>query len=127
MKPEQITEFDAFSGGAPGRVGTAVSGTTVYRGQPTDLQGNRSASYTLFWTGTPTGTFVMQASNRTRRDDTTDADWIDVVLDKPIVQPAGSASKDYVDLTDWPFRFVRPKYTNASGAGNIFADFQGKE
>src|SRR5438270_8030756 len=100
MKPEQIDNFDAFDISAVARIGTAVTGTNVYRGQPTDLQGCRSASYTLFWTGTPTGTFVMQASNRIRRDDTTDADWLDVTLDKPIVQPAGGASKDYVDLTD---------------------------
>lgn len=127
MKPEQIANFDAFDP-TDTRVGTAVSGTTTYRGQVTDLQGIKNPCYQLIWSGTPTGAFVFQGTNRARRaDDTTDNDWIDVTLDRPVINPAGSASKDFADLSGWPFRFVRPKYTNASSNGVIFAPFHAKE
>lgn len=128
MKPEQIADFDAFDISAVARIGTAVTGTNTYRSQVTDLQGVKNPSYQLFWTGTPTGVFVVQGSNRAKRDDTTDADWTTPVpLDRPIVQPAGGASNDFVDLSGFPFRFVRIKYTNTSGTGNIFAPFHAKE
>lgn len=127
MKPEQIPDFDAFDISAVARIGTPVTGTNIYRSQVTDLQGIKNPCYQLFWTGTPTGTFIVQGSNRVKRDDTTDNDWTTVPLDRPIVQPAGAAGGDFVDLGGFPFRYMRLKYTNASGSGNIFAPGHAKE
>ncbi|MCA1824405.1 MAG: hypothetical protein LC640_09130 [Frankia sp.] len=114
------------AGGAGDTEGVAVSGTTTYYGTPMDLLSILNPSLHLEWTGTPTGTFTIWASNKRQPNLANDADWFNPPLAVPIVQPAGSASKDFVDLTGWPFRWCRPKYVNASGTGTINAYPAGK-
>jgi hypothetical protein len=109
------------SGGAGDTNGVAVSGVATVRSDPTNINRILIAGYQLFWTGTLAGTFTVQVSNKLNPDPATDSDWSDIALDKAIVQPAGSASKDYVDLSLLPFVWMRLKYVNASGSGNIFA------
>jgi len=106
--------------------GVAVSGTTVYYSDRSQINGLADSSYQLQWTGTPNGTFIVQVSNKPDPINTTDADWITLPLSVAIVQPAGSASGDLVDLAGCPFKWVRLKYTNASSTGTIFAWFAGK-
>lgn len=114
------------AGGAGDTNGVAVSGTTVYYSDLTDVSGILNPSYHLEWSGTPTGTFTIWGSNKENPILTSDADWFNPTLAVAIVQPAGSASKDFVDLTSWPFRKVRVKYVNASGTGTINAYVAGK-
>lgn len=111
-----VTPFDVFAA-------VAVSGTTVYRSLKTSVKLVKDSSYTLEWTGTPAGTFVVQVSNRpsTGLSDSTDTGWVTLTLDRAITQPAGAASGDAVDLAGLPYAWVRLKYTNASGSGNITA------
>lgn len=104
----------------------AVSSTTVYYSDPTNLRNCSQAAYQLLWTGTPTGTFVVQVSNVPKPALGTDTDWKELVLAVAITQPAGSATGDYIDLTPLPFLWVRLKYTNGSGSGAITAYAQGK-
>lgn len=102
-------------------VATAVSGTTTYYSFATSLKNMSSASYQLVWTGTPTGTFTVWASNALKPLETDDTDWVQLTLAVAITQPAGSASKDIVDMTDLPFGWVRVKYVNASSSGVVDA------
>jgi len=106
--------------------GVAVSGTTTYYSDITDVSSVLNPSYHLEWTGTPTGTFTVWGSNKENPVAANDNDWFNPTLAVAINQPAGSASKDFVDLTSWPFRKVRLKYVNASGSGTISAFVAGK-
>lgn len=99
----------------------AVSSTNAYRGFKISLYNTSQASCQLIWTGTPTGTFIIQVSNKPAPVESTDTDWTTLSLAVAITQPAGSASNDFVDLSTLPARWARPKYTNASGTGNIQA------
>lgn len=104
----------------------AVSATSTYYSTPTSLKLLRHAAYTLHWTGTPTGTFTVWASNKPSPSLTDDTDWVNLSLARAITQPAGTASKDYVDVSDDPFLWSRLKYVNASGSGTITSYFTGK-
>lgn len=123
-----IAPANAFrtAGGAGDTQGVAVSGTTTYYSDPTDVARILNPSYHLEWSGTPTGTFTVWGSNKTDPNLTNDADWFSPALAIAIVQPAGTASKDFVDLGGWPFRKLRLKYVNASGTGTIHAFIAGK-
>jgi hypothetical protein len=101
--------------------GTAVTGTNTYYSAPSDLRGLSMPSYDLYWTGTVAGTFSVMVSNKPSPSMANDADWKTLALGTAIVQPAGSAAGDYIDLAPFPFRWVRLKYVNASGSGNVFA------
>lgn len=114
------------AGGAGDTQGAAVSGTGTTYSDITEVSRILNPSYHLEWTGTPTGTFTVWGSNKDSPNPATDADWFSPPLAVAIVQPAGSASKDFIDLTGWPFRKVRLKYVNASGAGVINAHVAGK-
>lgn len=114
------------AGGAGDTNGVAVSGTTTYYSDVTDVSRILNPSYHLEWSGAPTGVFTVQGSNKDSPNPASDADWFNPPLAIAIVQPAGSASKDFVDLSGWPFRKVRLKYVNASGTGVINAFVAGK-
>lgn len=106
--------------------GTAVSSTTTYYSGATDTNAIKNPSYDLYW-GTNVGTFTVQVSNKSKPVLSSDADWKAITLTRPITQPSGVAGGDYVDLSGLPFRWVRLKYVNASGSGNIQAFLFGKD
>jgi hypothetical protein len=79
------------------------------------------------YTGTAaTGTWSFEASNTS----TTGADgtWFVVTLDDPPPAPSASAGADFgVDLNQWPYEWVRLKYTRTSGSGTLDVIALGKE
>lgn len=116
--------YGTAGGGA--LTGTAVSSTNTYYSLASNLQAFRFAAYDLYW-GTNVGTFTVQVSNKANPITTSDADWKSLTLARPITQPSGVTGGDYVDLSNLPFKWVRLKYVNASGSGNIQAFLFGKE
>ena len=104
----------------------AMTGTAVVTSKATSLRTLKLASYQAKWSGTPTGTFKVEASNDRDPDRNADANWVEVTLDRPPANPAGSASGWLLDLTDLPFAWVRLVYTNASGTGTLDAWFHGR-
>lgn len=103
---------------APTTNGVSVSSTNVYYSKM--WSGGDSASYSVqvSWTGTPTGTFVFQVSDKPNPIETTDADWV-TSTEITVVNPAGSASGFLLSSVASPHSKKRFKYTNASGSGVI--------
>jgi hypothetical protein len=120
-----VGEAAGLTGGTPVD-GVAVSGTSTFRGDPVNIARLPNASFGLQWTGTPSGTFTVQVSNKPSPDLTTDTDWTLLTLARPITQPAGAAGNEFVDLSQLGARWARPKYVNASGSGTIFCWAVGK-
>lgn len=107
----------ATDSGAPSTDGVAVTGTNVYYSNT--WGGNDAAGYDLqvFWTGTPTGTFVLQVADKERPNEASDADWT-TSTEVTVVNPAGSASNFRVAFAGTVGRH-RLKYTNATGSGTL--------
>lgn len=103
---------------APRADGVAVSSTNTYYSKM--WSGGDSVSYSLqvMWTGTPTGTFTLQVSNKPNPIESTDADWV-TSTEVTVVNPAGSASQFLVSTVNSPHMKKRLKYVNASGSGTI--------
>lgn len=109
--------------------GTAVTGANTYYSRPSIIKRLADCSYDLYWTGGGSGnvgTFTVQISNKENPVLTSDTDWKTLTLAVAIVQPNGTNTGDYVDLSDLPFRWVRLKYVNSSGSGTVLGFFCGK-
>lgn len=66
----------------------------------------------LLWTGTPTGSIVVDG----RIAD--DGPWTELDLD-PAIAPAGSASDHLISLTQIPYAELRVRYVRTSGSGAL--------
>ena len=105
---------------APRTDGTAVSGSSTFYSSM--WTGNRSDGYALsvFWTGTPTGTFTLWMTDKEHPDETNDNDWVQDTSFTP-TNPAGSAGKFRDDAGNAKAYRKRLKYVNASGTGTVTA------
>lgn len=105
-------------GNAPKTDGVAVSSTNTYYSKM--WSGGDSVAYSLqvVWSGTPTGTFTLQVSDKPQPNEATDTDWV-TSTEVTVVNPAGSASQFLVSTTVSPHMRKRLKYVNASGSGTI--------
>jgi hypothetical protein len=122
-----IGPVDVYGTAGGGSVaGTAVSSTNTYYSLATDLSVLKNASYDVYW-GTNVGTFTVQVSNKRAPVTSSDADWKALSLARPITQPSGTSGGDYVDLSWLAFKWVRLKYVNISGSGNIQAFMLARE
>jgi hypothetical protein len=119
-----ITPFNAYT--TAGVDGVSVSGTTTYYSAAVNTHGINNPSAHLQWTGTPTGAFTVWGSNKPSPGLADDSDWFSPPLGAAIAQPAGGASKDFVDLSGWSFEWLRIKYVNASGTGVVHSFMAGK-
>lgn len=120
------------AGGAGDVDGVAVSGTSANRSTPIRVEAISRVSVHAVWTGTPTGVFLLQVSNKVKPDDSTDADWLTWTPGTAIVNPAGAAGQTLLVFDDArgagvPCRWARVKYTNASGSGVLSGFVGGKQ
>lgn len=69
--------------------------------------------YQLKWTGTPTGTFDVEAT-------VDGTNWEALTL-SPAPQATGAAGGTLINLNQVPYAQVRLKYTRTSGTGNLTA------
>lgn len=109
----------ATDANAPETEGIAVTGTNTYYSKMWSGSNKALEGGYVLWTGTPTGTLTMQASNKPNPDETSDVDWtpLDSIVLTP--QPAGSAGSTPLANSS-PFSLFyrhRVKYVNASGNG----------
>ena len=104
---------------APTSDGKAVSSTNTYYSKMFGGFGASKYDLQVFWTGTPTGTFTLQVSDKPNPDESSDADWT-TTTETTVVNPAGSASNFRVASITSPGH-KRLKYVNASGSGTLTA------
>lgn len=96
--------------------GTSVSGTDTYYSKKLDFLGAKVGAMHIWWTGTPTGTLTVWASNDDAAATDGDTQWVQQTIDVP-TQPAGSADATIISLFHVGVRWVRVKYVNSSGTG----------
>ena len=113
-----VTNYDSTDSARPDRDGVAVSSTTVYYSKMWGGYGSDAYDVTLKWTGTPTGTVVLQVANKPDPLETSDDDWT-TSTEITVSSPAGSASSFRAAKGDSPGK-KRFKYTNASGTGVLY-------
>ena len=86
-------------------------------------------SYSLVWTGTPTGTFNVQVSNDySKNTDGTVKNagtWTSLTLSAPTAA-TGSAGNGFIDIHGCAAYAVRLIYTAGSGSGTLNAIAAGK-
>lgn len=94
----------------------ATSGTAVVTSASQNINNLDNLFLQIRFTGTSTGTLVVQAS----------ADnvlWDDFVFSPALTQPAGSSIGYGVSLNQIPAGWFRVQYTNASGAGVLTVNY----
>ena len=98
----------------------AMASTNVIYSQIIDLSRMDNLGLQFNWTGTPTGTIVILASN--------DGAIFYPDPDSPsITQPSGSATGTLVNLNQFPYKYLLVQYTNTSGSGNLTSTAQQKD
>lgn len=104
---------------------TSMTGTNVRTSQAIPIDQLWGFAIQVVWTGTPTGTFKLQASCDAPAQETQTSNggpyvitnWDDVT-DSPY-SVAGAAGSYTWNVREPAYRFVRLVYTNASGSGTI--------
>lgn len=106
---------------APVTVGTAVSSTSTFYSDVWSGESSDGYSLTVFYTGTPTGTFTLWYTDKINPDTgANDNDWVQDTSFTPI-NPAGAAGKFGDPAGNFKGYRKRLKYVNASGSGTITA------
>jgi len=86
-------------------------------------------SYTLVWTGTPTGTFTVEVSNDYALDSAgavkNAGNWVALTLSAPTAA-SGSAGNGFIDIDGVAAYAIRLKYTAGSSTGTLDATINGK-
>jgi hypothetical protein len=100
--------------------GAAVTGVTTYHSTRLDTLGGSHSAIHILWTGTPTGTVLIQSSNDNPADKTTQ-DWVDEPGINIPVEPTGSAVSTMVHVFHNGARWLRVQYDNTAGSGAIRA------
>lgn len=77
-----------------------------------DVSLQDSIGLELTWTGSPTGTITVNASNN-------GSNFYALTFTPSLTQPSGSASGIAVALTNYPFTYVKVTYTKSSGTGTL--------
>lgn len=98
------------------QTGAAVVYSNVFG---SDTVSQEVASAHLVWTGTPSGTFTVWASNKPEPSLADDTDWVDITTAVAgITNPAGAAGKLLVRVPNTAVALkYRVKYTNSASTG----------
>lgn len=113
----------------------AMTGTATLTSLPTMISYKDNVSYELSWTGTPTGTFVVQGSvsynpgTPQSYGGPNAGVWTTItVTDQNGNPPAASGAPGQIlmNLNELSFPYVRLQYTNVSGTGVLTGYIAGK-
>lgn len=94
--------------------------STSLESEPTSVINLDKASIVLSWTGSPVGTFSLEARNGV------DEAWYALDFGATI-EPGGSAGNHRLLLTETPFTDVRLIYAATSGSGTLNAVITAKQ
>lgn len=95
-----------------------MTGTDVLTSSSVGVNYLDNVAIDLRWTGTPTGTFVVESS-------LDDSIWSELDFGSPI-SASGAAGDHQIYINQAPFYYLRVKYTNASGNGLLAGKINGK-
>lgn len=102
-------------------VANNMTGTSVVTSAVLIIRTLACASLQAVWTGTPTGTFVVEGSLDYSVDPAgavkDPGTWNSIGVS--LTNPTGSAGSSLVDLALTGIPYVRVTYTNASGTGTL--------
>jgi len=73
----------------------------------------------FIWTGSPTGTLAVNASND-------NVNFFALTFNPAITQPAGSASNTGAAIITFPWKWIQVSYTASTGSGSLTALLTGK-
>lgn len=115
--------FNTRSGTDPAagdKVGLAVSGAATHYSEVWTGENQDGYALTVFYTGTPTGTFTLWMTDKPNPSLADDSDW---VQDTTFVasNPAGAAGKFRDDAANAKAARKRLKYVHAAGSGTVSA------
>lgn len=96
--------------------GVTVSSTNTYYSAVFSSPYANGFSFSMEWTGTPTGTFTLWFTNKTDPNLANDTDWQQDTAFAP-TNPAGAAGSMGDNVTNGQAAKWRIKYVNASGTG----------
>ncbi len=96
-----------------------MTGTNTIWSNIIGLQQMDVTGIEVAWTGTPTGTLSVLVSN-------SGINWPALTFNPTLVQPSGSASSIFIQLSPIGASEFYLKYVNASGSGTITAYLQNK-
>lgn len=90
--------------------GGAMTGTSVLTSKAIDCRTLPLVGFSISWTGTPNGTFIVQGS----LDGTT---FVDMGI--TVAPAAGAVGNRGVDIGPTAFNYIQVQYTNTSGTGTL--------
>jgi len=86
-----------------------ISAAATYSSRSLDIAHLQCAAFQAVWTGTLTGSLIIEASL-----DGTNFDDLGISITAP---PAGSAGHYLINMSDLAVKYVRMTYTHTSGTG----------
>jgi hypothetical protein len=116
---------DQWSFGGTSSATNTMTGTNKITGTPVLIESSHGVSWTMRWTGTPTGTFSVEVSNEyDPQTNPSPSDWTQLTLTIPSgVNPAGAypAAGSGIDVAPTSFKWIRLCYTNSASTGVLTA------
>lgn len=103
------------NGSDTGRL-TGTSMAVNIQSKPFLIEHIYAYSFTIVWTGAPTGSIKLQASNDPTMDEASVAGWVDISSSTYAVAGAGNLLYNMPDIA---YRWVRFTYTATAGAGTV--------
>lgn len=97
-----------------------MSGTNTIYSQIIDVSKMDNIGLEVVWTGTPVGTFSVQASN-------SGINFFDLTFNPALAQPTGAPGGYVVDINQFPFKYILLKYVNTAGSGGLTVYGQNKD
>lgn len=99
---------------------------------PSNINAFGDCSYTLNWTGTPTGTFQVEVCNDyvpsppgVIPEEPMSGTWVPLTLSTSVTA-SGSAGTAAIDIVGTSFAWIRLHYVFSSGTGHLTATVAGK-
>jgi hypothetical protein len=96
-----------------------MTGTSTITSNAVDVTNSDSAAIEITWTGTPTGTFVVQGAVRNDAGGAP-VNFQNITLSATL-SASGSAGSHLVNLSGIGYTWIRVSYTNVSGTGSVSA------
>lgn len=107
-------------GSAPsGTVAGTMASTNVIYSNIMDVAKMDDIGLEVTWTGTPTGTFEVMASN-------SGINFYPLTFSPTLDQPTGASGGYVVNISVYAFKYIMLRYTNVSGTGTLTVYGQNK-